>query len=187
MPALSLAVWRADGLTSHAVDEMTVESPLTYLPGLDDFEHGCWQHFMDSSMNIMAAVDKRLLEAHRLTLVDLLLLDVLGKSDRGARMSELADALGLIPSRVAARICRLEKQQLITRSPSSGDRRGVLPRITFEGREQAARAMTTYVQEIRTHYLDQLSREQMVALVEGCRKINAPLKASGRLARYKRI
>lgn len=62
------------------------------LPGLDGNEQRCWLLFLDSSMRILATVNGSLMATHGLTLLDVLLLDLLAHSDRGAvRMSALAD------------------------------------------------------------------------------------------------
>lgn len=188
LPAVSLAVWPVYCLASPAVDELALEAPVAYLPGRDIVEHGCWQQFFDSSMDVLAKVNKKLVEVHQLAVFDVLLLDILAKSDRGAaRVSELADALGSIRSRAAAQVRYLETQGLVTRSPGPEDRRGVLPRITWEGRAQVAEALATYAREIRTHYLDRLSPEQMIALGDSCCQVKAPINAAGRTAQFRRV
>jgi len=52
----------------------------------------------------------------------------------------------------------------------------VLATITDAGRMAAEQAMITYGEGVRTHYLDQLSRTQMVATGDNCRRINAGLR-----------
>ncbi len=37
--------------------------------------------------------------------------------------------------------------------------------------------MRTYAQEVRTHYLDRMSRQQMTALADSHRRISIPLEA----------
>lgn len=75
------------------------------LPGFDDLEEGCWQRFLDSSMRLLATVNGRLIDTHKLTLFYVLLLDLLTMSDKGsARMSALADGLVLARSRVTLQV-----------------------------------------------------------------------------------
>ena len=161
---------------------LALDSAMCHETGLDDAEKRCWHQFFHSSTRLLDTLSNLLVEAHGLTLFDVLMLDLLAKSDSGsARMSDLADAFMLIPSRVTWQIRRLESAGLVQRSRSRGDRRGVHASITPEGRARARSAMTTYAQEIRTHYLDRMSRQQMIALGDGCRRISAPLEVpSGR-------
>lgn len=148
------------------------------LPGLDDAEQACWEFFLESSTRLGEIVYQRLLDEHELTLVDLLLLDALTKSDGGsARMGDLADRLTLTPSRVTARIRRLQSLRLVERKAADDDRRSVMASITRDGRACLRQAMGTYARTVRELYLDRLSRRRMTALGDSCRRINDDLPA----------
>lgn len=95
-------------------------------------------------------------------------------------MGDLAHAMALSPSRLTELMRRLESQGWVRRSRSRRDGRGVLASITREGRAQMRPAARTYAQAVRTYYLAQLSRPQMIALGDSCRRINVPLKASAK-------
>ena len=58
----------------------------------------------------------------------------------------------------------------------------MLASITDEGRESLREAMQTYGDGVRTHFLGRLSRPQITAMGENCRRISAGLK-SGDAAR----
>lgn len=149
-----------------------------HLPGLDDLEQKCWQQFLMSSMGLLAALNDRLLNQHKLTLFEVELLSLLDKSETwSARMSELATGLGVLRSRVTWQIRRLEARGLVSRNPCPDDRRGVLARITPEGRARVRSALRTYAQEIRALYLDPMTRQQMIALGDSCRQISTPQAA----------
>ncbi|MGW4099017.1 MULTISPECIES: MarR family winged helix-turn-helix transcriptional regulator [unclassified Mycobacterium] len=146
------------------------------LPGLDEVEYDCWQSFLASSTQVGEILYQRLLDEHDLTLVDFLLLDALAKSDGGsARMSDLANRLTLTPSRVTARIQRLQSRKLVSRISNKDDRRSVLAIITRDGRACMQRATCTYARTVRELYLDRLSRRRMTALGDSCRRINSDL------------
>lgn len=152
-----------------AVEEASLHGPPTCLPGLDENEQRCWRLFLDSSM--------RMLATHGLTLLDVELLDLLAHSDRGAmRMSALADVLMLGPGRVGKRIRSLEKRVLVSRRSTRYDRRGLLVSITATDRAELELAMRTYAQEVRRHYLDRMSRQQMTDLADIHRRISIPLE-----------
>lgn len=91
------------------------------------------------------ALDVRLRGAHGLSLRDVLLLELLSTPDRRAhRLHALARELGVAPSCVANQVRRLEKRDLVTRSPSRSDPRGILPRITSAGHVRLRQVLEAY-------------------------------------------
>ncbi len=149
------------------------------MPGLDIAEQRSWQNYLDSALRLTSTLNRGLTLSHNLTLVDVRLLDILDKAPNGsARMGDLAEALMSLPSRVTRQIRRLEAQGLVERTASPDDGRGVLAKITDEGRELVQKAMITYSQGVRTHFLGQLSRPQIAAMGENCRRISSALKGS---------
>jgi DNA-binding MarR family transcriptional regulator len=147
------------------------------MPGLDIAEMRSWQHFLEAAVRMSAMLNRGLVASHKLTLNDVRLLDMLNKSVTGsARMGDVAEELMSLPSRVTRQIRRLETEGLVRREASPHDRRGVLATITDEGRATVDQAMRTYGHYIKTHFLSQLSRPQVAALGENCRRINHGLK-----------
>jgi DNA-binding MarR family transcriptional regulator len=158
------------------------------MPGLDIAEQKSWQNFLDCGLRLYATLNRRLTDEHQLSLTDVRVLDLLGNTaDGSARMGDLAEALASLPSRLTRQIGRLEAQGLVRRGASPDDRRGVVASITEDGRTVWRQAMLTYGQGVRTYYLGQLSRAQMVAMGENCRRISAVLKRSDRAAKLGRI
>jgi DNA-binding MarR family transcriptional regulator len=148
------------------------ESPTLHSPEPDDAEMECWQEFLDSSTGLLSTLNKSLVDAHGLTLLDVLLLEFLARSATGcARMRDMAAAFVLAPSRVTQHIRRLQSDGLVSRSPDPEDRRGMLTTITSKGRARLVPALETYGREIRAHYLNQMSRPQMIALGDSCHRI----------------
>ena len=151
--------------------------PASEVPGLDLAEMRSWQNFLEAALRMSAMLNRVLVESHQLTLVDVRLLDLLNKSPGGApRMGDLAEGLMSLPSRVTRQIRRLEAAGLVRRDASPDDGRGVVATITDEGRMAVKRAMTTYGLCVKAHFLGQLSRPQVAALGDNCRRINAGLK-----------
>jgi DNA-binding MarR family transcriptional regulator len=158
------------------------------MPGLDIAEQRSWQNFLDSALRLYATLNRSLVDAHHLTLNDVRLLDILERSATGsARMGDVADGLMSLPSRVTRQIRRLELQGLVRRGASPDDGRGVLASITDEGRAAVREAMLTYGQGVRTHFLDRLSRPQIAAMGENCRRISVALKAGTPPAKLGRV
>ena len=147
------------------------------MPGLDIAEQRTWQNFLDSALRLHATLNRSLMEAHHLSLSDVRLLDMLDKSPGGAaRMGDLADGLMSLPSRVTRQIRRLELQSLVCRGASPDDGRGVLAIITEDGRILVRKAMVTYAEGVRAHFLNRLSRPQIAAMGENCRRIGVALR-----------
>ncbi|OBI81321.1 MarR family winged helix-turn-helix transcriptional regulator [Mycobacterium sp. E740] len=158
------------------------------MPGLDIAEQRSWQNFLDSALRMYATLNRALVDTHHLTLNDVRLLDILDKSATGsARMGDLADGLMSLPSRVTRQIRRLELQGLVRRDASPDDGRGVLACITEDGRLAVRQAMTTYGEGVRAHFLDRLSRPQVAAMGENCRRISVSLKNGHAKAKLGRV
>ena len=153
------------------------EPPTLHSSKADDAEMVCWQEFFDSSTGLLSTLNKSIVDAHGLTLFDVLLLDFLARSETGcARMRDMAAAFVLAPSRVTQHIRRLQSQGLVSRSPDPDDRRGMLTTITPKGRTRLGPALETYGRGIRAHYLNQMSRSQMIALGDSCHRIGTAPK-----------
>src|ERR1044072_7906808 len=158
------------------------------MPGLDIAEQRSWQHCLDSALRLSATFNRQLVDEHHLTLNDVRLLDILDKSPTGSsRMGDLADGLMSLPSRVTRQIRRLELQGLVRRGASPDDGRGVLASITEEGRTAVREAMATYGDGVRAHFLGRLSRPQIAAMGENCRRISVALKTAAPPAKLGRV
>jgi DNA-binding MarR family transcriptional regulator len=149
------------------------------LPGLDLAEQKSWQNYLDAALRSQAAISRQLTDTHRLRIVDLRVLGILARSgDGSARMGDLADAVESMPSRLTKRVRSLEERGLVRRETSPTDRRGVMAVLTDDGRAVVTKATATYAQGVRTDLLGALSRMQVAAIEENCRRINAALKPS---------
>jgi DNA-binding MarR family transcriptional regulator len=158
------------------------------MPGLDIAEQRSWQNFLDSALRLYATLNRSLVDAHHLSLNDVRLLDMLDKAPTGAaRMGDLAEALMSLPSRVTRQIRRLELQGLVRREASPEDGRGVLAAITDDGRTAVRDAMRTYGEGVRVHFLGRLSRPQIAAMGENCRRISVALKTGAPPAKLGRV
>jgi len=150
------------------------------MPGLDIAEQRAWENFLDATLRVYGRVNRSLSERYGLTLVDVRLLEILDRSATGsARMGDLAEQLLSLPSRVTRQIRRLEQAGLVQRAASPEDGRGVLAAITDRGRDLVAESRATYAEGVRQHFLRPLTRPQMVAVGENCRRISTAIKAAG--------
>ena len=158
------------------------------MPGLDIAEQKSWQNFLDAALRLYGTLNRTLVDQHKLSLVDVRLLEILDNSETGAaRMGDLAEQLMSLSSRVTRQIRRLEASGLVRRNASPDDGRGVLASITDRGRAVVAEAIGTYAKGVREHFLGPLSRPQMAAMGENSRRISAALKSGGSSARVGRV
>lgn len=63
----------------------------------------------------------------------------------------------------------------------------MLARITPEGREALASALHTYGAAVRAHFLDRLTRPQVAAMGENCRRISVGLKSGTQSVKVGRV
>ncbi|MED5815120.1 MarR family transcriptional regulator [Mycolicibacterium sp. 050232] len=149
------------------------------LPGLDLAEQKSWQSYLDAAIRFDAAMNRRLTDQHRLPVVDLRVLDALSKSADGeAQMGDLAAMVDSRRDRLSKRIHRLEERGLVSRRTRPEDRRKIMAVITEAGLELVRLATDTYAEGVRHDFLGSLSRAQVSAIEENCRRINDGLMAS---------
>src|ERR1700733_1239563 len=147
------------------------------MPGLDIAEQKSWQNYLNAALRMYAVLNIQMLEKHQLPLSDVRLLHILNNFPDGtARMRELAEALPAPGSRLTRQTRRLEARGLLRRGATPDDRRGVVATITDGGRAVAQDATVSYAQEIRTNFIGRLSRSQIAAIGNGCRRIIQSLK-----------
>ena len=58
---------------------------------------------------------------------------------------------------------------------------------TDEGRNAVREAMATYGEGVRTHFLGRLSRPQIAAMGENCRRVSVALKTAEQPAKLGRV
>jgi DNA-binding MarR family transcriptional regulator len=147
------------------------------MPGLDIAEQKSWQNYLNAALRMYAVLNIQMLEKHQLPLSDVRLLHALNNFPDGtARMRELAEALSAPGSRLTRQTRRLEARGLLRRGATPDDRRGVAATITDEGRAVAEEATVSYAEEVRTNFIGRLSRSQIAAMGNGCRRITQSLK-----------
>jgi DNA-binding MarR family transcriptional regulator len=145
--------------------------------GFDELEASAWLHFEAVAMALQSVVNRGLMQHHKLSLADVQLLAHLMNSGP-SQMGTLAEMLMVTPSALTQQIQRLERRRLVRRDASSDDGRRVLATITKEGIRSTTASLETYARLVRANFLDELSRRQMIALGDGCRRISARVKAT---------
>ncbi|UVO11107.1 MarR family transcriptional regulator [Mycobacterium sp. SVM_VP21] len=150
-------------------------------PELDLAQQKSWHNYLTTVLRMSTLLNRKLTDAHGISLDDVRLLSLLDSAPEGSvQMGELVEALPSLPSRLTRQVRRLEEENLVQRTTSPHDRRRVIATITEAGRILVGEAMTTYANEVQTHFLGPLTRPQIAAMGTTCRQIGDALKSAQR-------
>ena len=133
---------------------------------MDEEELRAWRSLHRAHSDIVSSVDRELTNEHGLGLPDYEVLRELSEaSDRNLRMTELARSVMLSPSGLTRRLDGLVKRGYVERQPCPSDGRGLLAVLTDLGVKQVEQLAPTYVEGVRRHFVDCLSRSQIEQLI----------------------
>ncbi|HSO64033.1 MAG TPA: MarR family transcriptional regulator [Ornithinibacter sp.] len=131
---------------------------------LSDAEQVAWRAYLRANRELTVAFDRDL-QAAGVSLPEYELLSMLSEAPLGqVRMSTLAELIVQSRSRVTHTAARLERRGWVRRTPAPDDGRGVLLRLTDEGREAIERFAVLHVASVRRHLVDVLTPEQFATL-----------------------
>src|SRR5918994_7870276 len=132
---------------------------------LDELQFRAWRAFLYAYSTIVPALDQELTRAQGLSLNQFEVLTWLRiAGGRGLRMSDLASRVVLSPSGVTRAVDQLERKGLVERCVFEGDKRGYLATLTTEGRSLLRRATKVHLRGVRRHFLEHLSRADLMNL-----------------------
>ena len=132
---------------------------------LDATEMAAWRAFIETSHDLVAALDDDLQTSFGMTLGDYEVLVFLSESpDRQMRMCDLAARLHLSPSGLTRRLDGLVREGFVARIPSQADRRVLHAALTESGFRHIETAAPTHVESVRRRLLDPLTRAQVEQL-----------------------
>jgi DNA-binding MarR family transcriptional regulator len=145
---------------------------------LDQTEMTAWRAFIETTHDLVAALDDDLQHNFGITLGDYEVLVFLSEApDRQMRMCDLASRLHLSPSGLTRRLDGLVREGLVERVPSDQDRRVLHAALTDAGFAHLERAAPTHVESVRARLLDPLAPEQVAQLGTIFRAVRAALDA----------
>ncbi|MGA7759873.1 MAG: MarR family transcriptional regulator [Ilumatobacteraceae bacterium] len=140
-------------------------------------EMDAWRTYIETYGDLVAAIERDL-SAHDLTLGDYQVLVYLSEADgHSMRMCDLADRLQLSPSGLTRRLDGLVKAGLVTRVPSTEDRRVMMAQLTEAGFRSLRDAAPDHVDSVRRHIFDHLDDQQVVAMASIFTAISAGLES----------
>ncbi len=128
----------------------------------------------------MQRLDAELEAAQEMSVADYGVLVQLSKAPEGRmRMSELAELSQLSPSGLTRRLDTLVAAGLVERARCPTDRRGAFAVLTPTGRARLERAVPDHVAQVRRHFVERLTREQLVALADALEELTDGDKLTG--------
>lgn len=144
-----------------------MDTPVSAPRWLDATEMTAWRAFIETSHDVVAALDADLQQAFGMTLGDYEVLVFLSEAPgRQMRMCDLAARLHLSPSGLTRRLDGLVRDGFVARVPSDHDRRVLLAALTDSGMEHIETAAPFHVESVRQRLLDPLTRTQIEQLGE---------------------
>ena len=140
-------------------------------------EMDAWRTYIETYADLVAAIERDL-SVHDLTLGDYQVLVYLSEADgHSMRMCDLADLLQLSPSGLTRRLDGLVKAGLVTRVPSTEDRRVMMAQLTEAGFASLRDAAPDHVDSVRRHIFDHLDEQQVAAMASIFTAISAGLES----------
>jgi DNA-binding MarR family transcriptional regulator len=126
-------------------------------------------------VQVVRPIDDALDRAHHTNITG---FEVLARLSRmhpdGVSVRYLADQVAVSPSRVSRVAEEFVGRGLLERAVSPHDGRLSLVRLTAKGRHELATMESTFMRALQTHFLDQLSPQQLRALTEIGHALGAP-------------
>lgn len=159
------------------MDTTPTDAPVQWLT---PEELAVWRGFLRLSRGIERAVDRQLQRDSELSSSEYDVLVPLSEAPAGTMASrELLKLLGWERSRLSHMLSRMERREMITRSPSPTDARGLTVGITDRGREAIENAAPGHLHLVRETFIDHLDEEERSALLGIAHKVLPRLEAMG--------
>jgi DNA-binding MarR family transcriptional regulator len=136
-------------------------------PWLTDEQQSVWRVFLAVQSLLPVALDAQLSREAGLSHSSYIVLALLSEApERSLRMSQLALAVTMSPSRVSHAVARLEERGLVRRQRASDDGRGNRAILTDQGMEVLVAAAPGHAAEVKNFVFGGLSSEQLTHLGE---------------------
>ncbi|RFA14016.1 MarR family transcriptional regulator [Subtercola boreus] len=124
-----------------------------------------WRNYIETAELLRARLERRLQSDSSLSSGDYGVLLALSEADQHTlRSSDLAAVVGWERSRLSHHLGRMEKRELICRSPSAEDTRGSEIRLTEMGATAFRRGSVPHLRAVQDLFLEALTPEQLVGV-----------------------
>lgn len=134
---------------------------------LNDAELRAWRGFADASLLLIGLLDRQLKQGHGIAHSDYgVLFHLRDAPDNRMRMTALAEQTCYSKSRLSHQVSKLERAGLVSRHQCPSDNRGVWVALTPTGKQIIEAATPDHRQDVREHFLEHLTDQQIVAVGE---------------------
>jgi DNA-binding MarR family transcriptional regulator len=141
---------------------------------LSEAEERAWRGLVETHAALVTALDTRLLAEHNMALGTLEALIQIAHAEHGSlHVSELAERIGLSPSRTSRLAMELEREGLVERQRDAADARSTRVAATKAGRDQLLQAAPAYFSTIRAHLFERLGERDVKQLARILRRLQA--------------
>jgi DNA-binding MarR family transcriptional regulator len=139
---------------------------------LDGAELQAWRSFLSMHTQLDAHLRRSLVQGAGMSDADYAVLVHLSEEPSGRlRVFELVRALQWEKSRLSHQLRRMEQRGLIERTECPTDGRGAFVSLTSEGRAAIEAAAPLHVEDVRRHFIDLLTPEQLKSLLDISRTV----------------
>ncbi|MBG0563977.1 MarR family winged helix-turn-helix transcriptional regulator [Actinoplanes aureus] len=129
-----------------------------------------WRALAGLHARIEQRLERALQAAHRLSVVEYSVLELLSRQDRWhMRMQQLAAAVVLSQSATTRLVARMEDQGLLSRYLCENDRRGIFTEVTEAGLRLLTEARPTHDEALRAAMRDAEQLPEFAGLVSALR------------------
>ena len=139
---------------------------------LEQDELQAWRSFLSMHAQLSAHLRRSLVQGAGMSDADYAVLVHLSEAPDGRmRVFELVRALQWEKSRLSHQLRRMEQRELLERTECPTDGRGAFVALTPAGRAAIEAAAPLHVEEVRRHFVDRLTPEQLASLLEVSRAV----------------
>lgn len=143
-----------------------------------------WRDYLEASQLLTAQLDKEIRASHQLAIGEYeLLVRLSEQQDWSMRMARLAAEVAISRSRLTHIVSRMEGRDLLRRSTTCGDGRGVLCTMTDAGYRLLVDAAPSHVMSVREHFVDCIGDDQLETIGRAMEEIVTRLRHVRRIDR----
>lgn len=141
-------------------------------------EMRAWLALLETANLVQHATDRRVRSAVGLSFAQLEILARIAETGEvGTRMTDVADKLVVSRSGLTYQVGQLEKQGLVTRTPSPDDERSVIARVTPAGQARVLDSVPHYVDVVKSLFLDHVAPGDLTVLADILDGVRTKLRA----------
>lgn len=134
---------------------------------LDDRQQHLWRSYTRMNQELYALLANLQATEGGISAADYAVLVVLSESPDGVvRARDLGAELGWDRSRLSHQLSRMETRGAVIREVCAEDARGLMVRITPEGRRAIEAAAPAHAEAVRRHFFDHLSTTEVDTLTD---------------------